>query len=128
MTGSRSLAAALASLVIATAGCAGASSGEPSARHVNGTTPAMVTIAEALEMPAGTTVTVRGYVLETGGTTVLAEMLAESYPPQPGGAQLVLEGLDVADIDGTETAGDTTWTDDQHSVTGVLQEATLRVR
>jgi hypothetical protein len=87
----------------------------------------MLTVSEALNAPPGTTITVRGYVIATAGTTLLCEMLAESYPPQPGGAQMVLEGFDIAALRGTETAGDTTWTREQHSVTGIASGDVLRV-
>ena len=87
----------------------------------------MLTVAEALAAPAGSTVTVRGYVIATAGATLLCEMLAESYPPQPGGAQLPVEGLDVTALGGTESAGDTVWTDDQRVVAGVVAGGVLRV-
>jgi hypothetical protein len=87
----------------------------------------MLTVSEALNAIPGSTITVRGYVIATAGTTLLCEMLAESYPPQPGGAQMVLEGLDIAELRGTETAGDTTWTRDQHDVTGIASGDVLRV-
>ena len=80
----------------------------------------MLTVAEALAAPPGSTVTVRGYVVATAGMTVLCEMLAESYPPQPGGAQMAVEGLDIAALTDTVSAGDTTWTEDQRTVTGIV--------
>lgn len=87
----------------------------------------MLTVSEALGATPGSTVTVRGYVIATAGVTLLCEMLAESYPPQPGGAQMALEGLDIAVLGGTESAGDTTWTRDQHDVTGIATGDVLRV-
>lgn len=87
----------------------------------------MLTVSEALDAPAGSTATVRGYVIATAGTTVLAEMLAETYPPQAGGAFIVLEGLDVAALPGTTSAGDTTWTNDQRSLTGRIEAGVLVV-
>jgi hypothetical protein len=87
----------------------------------------VLTVAEALTAPAGSTITVRGHVVATAGTTVLCEMLAESYPPQPGGAQLPVSGLDIATLGGTSTAGDTIWTDGQHAITGVIAGGVLRV-
>jgi hypothetical protein len=87
----------------------------------------MVTVAEALGAAPGSTVTVHGNVITTAGITVLCEMLAETHPPQPGGARIVVEGLDVATLDDTETVGDTTWTTDQRSVTGVFDGDVLRV-
>jgi hypothetical protein len=40
---------------------------------------------------------------------------------------MVLEGFDIAALRGTETAGDTTWTREQHSVTGIASGDVLRV-
>lgn len=87
----------------------------------------MLTVRQAVEAPTGATVTVRGHVIATAGGTVLAEMLAESYPPQPGGATLPVQGVDVQALDGVEQAGDTTWTTDQHALTGQVRDGVLHV-
>lgn len=88
----------------------------------------MLTVAQALTAPSGSPVTVRGYVLATAGVTYLAESLAESYPPQPGGAVLKLEGLDVGTLPGAERAEDTTWTSEQLAISGRLRGGVLEVR
>lgn len=71
--------------------------------------------------------TVRGYVVATGGSTYLAEMLAETYPPQPGGSVLRLEGLDVAALDGTQQVDDTTWTTEQQVIAARVDADVLRI-
>lgn len=88
----------------------------------------MLTVRQAIEQAEGSAVTVRGYVVETAGATYLADLLAETYPPQPGGAVLRIEGLDVGGVAPTEHAGDTTWTTGQHTLTGRLEAGTLHVR
>lgn len=86
-----------------------------------------LTVPEALDAPAGSVVTVRGYVIATGGMTLLAEKLAETYPPQPGGAAIALEGVDITALSGTGSAGDTTWTNDQRHLSGRIEAGVLVV-
>lgn len=89
--------------------------------------PAMMTVRQAAAEPSGSTVSVRGYLIATAGETYVAEMLAESYPPQPGGATLRLGGVDVSALDGIERAGDTMWTADQRTVSGRVAGGVLHV-
>lgn len=88
---------------------------------------AMTTVRQAAAAPAGSTVVVRGHLIATAGETYVAEMLAESYPPQPGGATLRIEGINVSTLDGIEQAGDTTWTSDQRTVSGRVEGGVLHV-
>ncbi|HET8776953.1 MAG TPA: hypothetical protein VFN76_04760, partial [Candidatus Limnocylindria bacterium] len=43
------------------------------------------------------------------GTVLLCEAIAESFPPQCGGARLEVRGLDLATIDGVQREGDVQW-------------------
>jgi hypothetical protein len=43
------------------------------------------------------------------GTILLCEAIAESFPPQCGGARLEVRGLDLATIDGVQREGDVGW-------------------
>ncbi len=43
------------------------------------------------------------------GTVLLCEAIAESFPPQCGGARLEVRGLDLATIDGVQREGDVGW-------------------
>jgi hypothetical protein len=82
-------------------------------------------------------VVVTGYLFELdGGTVVLAEAIAESFPPQPGGASVTVTGLDLGTLDleeapdGSELAT-TRWTAEQITLTGsivagVLNDAELQ--
>ena len=93
-----------------------------------------VSIAEALETEGNVLVT--GYLFELdGGGVVLAELIAESFPPQPGGATITVNGLDLGALDleeapdGSELAT-TRWSAESVTLTGsmvsgVLNEAEL---
>ena len=76
-------------LVLAVLWCA-AACGEDDA----GGDPGPVTVGEALEQ--GGRVVVRGALFVEASTVRLCEAVMESYPPQCGGRDLVVEGLDVA--------------------------------
>jgi hypothetical protein len=87
----------------------------------------MMTVRQAVAAPSGSTVSVRGHLIATAGETLLAEMLAESYPPQPGGATLRLEGVDLATLDDVEQVGDTAWTAHQRTLSGRIEDGVLHV-
>ena len=93
-----------------------------------------VSIAEALETEGNVLVT--GYLFELdGGGVVLAELIAESFPPQPGGATITVNGLDLGALDLEETPdgselATTRWSAESVTLTGsmvsgVLNEAEL---
>lgn len=76
-----------------------------------------ISVAEALASTVGGPLLVNGYVfVYADGSIVLADLIAESYPPQPAGASIEVEGLDVMQIPLTEGQLDgeieiTAWTD-----------------
>ena len=87
-----------------------------------------ISITEALEGPVGEVLLINGFIVaREGGDVLLAEALAESYPPQAGGATLVVEGLDMGSIDGANTAEGVTWTDTQIQLTGTIEAGVLTV-
>jgi hypothetical protein len=47
--------------------------------------------------------------VDADGTILLCEAIAESFPPQCGGARLEVRGLDLATIDGVQREGDVGW-------------------
>jgi hypothetical protein len=61
------------------------------------------TVAELLETEGPGPYSVKGYlfVLEDG-TIVLSDLIAESYPPQPGGARVDVEGVNLQTVPLTE--------------------------
>lgn len=76
-----------------------------------------ISVAEALEMEAGELFIVSGYLfVRDDGTMVLADKIMESFPPQPGGAQIAVADFDrqtlplVEGAAGTDIAI-TAWTD-----------------
>ncbi|MGH3039605.1 MAG: hypothetical protein ACRDLZ_09440 [Gaiellaceae bacterium] len=70
---------------------------------------------------------VRGNLLAQGGSARLCSALAESFPPQCGGASLVVEGLELEAVTGLVTEGDISWTDRPVELLGVVSDGTLTV-
>lgn len=68
---------------------------------------------------------VSGFLVVEGETARLCELLAESYPPQCGGASLIVEGLDVTEYDTQEASG-VRWTDAPVTVRATVQGDALR--
>jgi hypothetical protein len=94
----------------------------------------VLTVDQALVAEEDQDLNVRGAVLASGGQTVLASTLAESYPPQAVGATLPLQGLDLASLVGlSTTAGqagmaDATWSDYELTLRGVIKAGVLHVK
>ena len=65
-----------------------------------------ISVADALASAGGEPLLVNGYVfVSADGSVVFADLIAESFPPQPGGAQVTVDGLDVMQIPLTEYEG-----------------------
>ena len=43
------------------------------------------------------------------GTVLICDAIAESFPPQCGGARMAVEGLDLDDVEGLEEANGVRW-------------------
>jgi hypothetical protein len=93
-----------------------------------------VSVAEAIEQPDGTTLTVLANVFRPEeGATVLCDLFAESFPPSCSGATLATDGLDVDALPGIQTTapGDlvapATWTSAPVPITGTLTAGRLVV-
>ena len=76
-------------------------------------------------------VVVSGYLFVLDDSTVvLAELIAESFPPQPGGATITVEGLDLNSLDleeapeGSELAT-TEWSSEPVTLTGSMGSGIL---
>lgn len=88
-----------------------------------------VSVADALEAEGRTVVTGTLFVLD-GGTVVLSDLVAESFPPQPAGATIIVEGLDLDALDletapaGSELAT-TKWSAEPITLTGSMTSGTL---
>jgi hypothetical protein len=58
-----------------------------------------MTVAELLAAGSGGPYSVIGYLFVLAdGSVVLADAIAESYPPQPGGAQVAVEGVNLQTV------------------------------
>jgi hypothetical protein len=69
-----------------------------------------ITVTEALAFVGGEPVLVNGALfIDADGEVLLCEAIAESFPPQCGGARLLVEGLDPASIPDLEEANDVRW-------------------
>lgn len=79
-----------------------------------------LTIGDALAANPTGTIALQGFVVAVGEELRLCEALAESFPPQCGGASLLLDSLDTIDPDELKTEGNVTWTDFSQTVLGEL--------
>ena len=138
---------AVAAVLLLLAGCGddggddvdtgdGTSATTTTTEATNDTEPAQeaVSVAGAVALDEGTSVTVRGYVFEPDeGATTMCDTLGESFPPTCVGPTLTTDGLDVDSLPGIETTapGDlvapATWTSEPVEVSGVLEAGRLVV-
>jgi hypothetical protein len=84
-----------------------------------------LTVTDALATDATGIIAVSGFVVADAAGVRLCEALAESFPPQCGGASILLEGLDQIDPDELSTEGDVSWTDFAVTVFGELIDGML---
>lgn len=90
-----------------------------------------ISVAEALASTLDGPLLVNGYVfVYADGTVVLADVIAESFPPQPAGASVPVEGLDLMQIPLTEGPTDaeiaiTAWTDIPVQILGEIVDGVL---
>lgn len=90
-----------------------------------------ISVEEALQADPTRLVLVEGYlfVLEDG-TVVLADAILESYPPQPGGATIVVEGFSTEGMDLEMAPTDSglatvKWTNQPFGLLGSVQDGVL---
>lgn len=86
-----------------------------------------ISIDDALASSSEEQLLVNGNLLAQGDEIRLCSALAESFPPQCGGASLVVEGLKLEEVDGLVTEGDVSWTDRPIQLLGVVSDGTLTV-
>jgi hypothetical protein len=110
-------------LAVALAGCGDSGGGSPAPSDpVGGTDPVLVIADGAISEPGMSVadalghqatddlVTVSGALfVDPDGTVRLCDLIAESFPPQCGGARIVVEGLDLDLIGDLQTEGDVSW-------------------
>ena len=87
-----------------------------------------ISVGDALESNLAAPLLVNGFLItDSGGTVHLAELLAESLPPQAGGATLVVEGLDLDGFAGLTSAQGVTWSDQPVQLLGEVNDGVLTV-
>ena len=86
-----------------------------------------LSVPEAINSTLDDVLLVNGFIVVVDGTVHLCELLAESFPPQCGGASLVVEGLDLKLVDGLERSGDVQWTSFPFQVLGKVAAGTITV-
>jgi hypothetical protein len=86
-----------------------------------------ISIDDALASDSDEMLLVNGNLLAQDGEVRLCSALAESFPPQCGGASLVVEGLKLEEVDGLVSEGAVSWTDRPIQLLGVVGDGTLTV-
>ena len=87
-----------------------------------------ISVTEALDSTLAGPLLVNGFIVTTpDGLVYLAELLAESFPPQPGGDRLIVEGLDLDAFAGLTSAQGITWSDEHVQVLGIVADGTLTI-
>jgi hypothetical protein len=131
----RPLLALLCAVTLAAglAACGGSEPGGAGGGPEPPTASDVLSVEEAIASGAEGHVTVRGFLVAADGEPVrLCAALAESYPPQCGVASIVVEGLDLATVDGLTTPPEpqyahTSWTDAVIELRGELEDGVLTV-
>ncbi len=87
-----------------------------------------ISVTEALDSTLTGPLLVNGFIVTApDGLVYLAELLAESFPPQPGGDKLIVEGLDLDAFAGLISAQGITWSNETVQVLGIVADGTLTV-
>lgn len=91
----------------------------------DGDDPPIVALSVPEALTASGRVAVTGFLVDTDGVAKLCEALAESFPPQCGGAGIPMTGYDQIDPDDLQSEGSVTWTDLPATILGELVDGTL---
>ena len=86
-----------------------------------------LTISEALASTATGVLAVQGHLLDDGSGARFCEVLAESYPPQRGGASVSIVGYEEIVSVPLLSAEGTTWTGETFVVFGEIIHGVLAV-
>ena len=77
-----------------------------------------ISVAQVLSDDADMPCTLLGYVVVSGGVATVSDLLAESFPPQPGGSWIAIENPASLQLASTENFDSTEWTPSMVSVRG----------
>ncbi len=87
-----------------------------------------ISVTEALDSTLAGPLLVNGFIVTTpDGVVYLAEVLAESFPPQAGSDKLIIEGLDLDGFAGLTSAQGITWSEQNVQVLGIVADGILTV-
>ena len=86
----------------------------------------VTSISDAANADDGTDAELTGFVISVSGDTRICSEILESFPPQCGGASVLVVGLDLASLD-TQTEGNVTWTNQNVTLTGTIEDGALKV-
>ena len=95
----------------------GAVAGAPSGAH----TPFRRFLSDFAE----SRIAVAGFIVAVGDEIRLCEVLAESFPPQCGGANITVTDLDQVDPEDLQSESNVRWTDDYVTIFGEMVDGTL---
>jgi hypothetical protein len=135
----RTLLLLLAVAVVAAVACSDGDSDDPTATPTataddgaaGGTIPSAmgpgISVTEALASDQGPLL-VNGYLVITPEGARLCEALAESFPPQCGGASLSVDEPDPSALEQVTTEGDVSWTETQVQLLGMVDGDTIQVQ
>lgn len=89
-----------------------------------------VSVADALASTLDQPILVQGYLFVLAdGSMVLADAIAESFPPQPGGATITVVGFELEGMTGVQTAPEgsaiTRWVDVPVDILGTIEGSVL---
>lgn len=121
-------------VLVALAACAGRTEDGTTSTGAGTTEPGSssamgpgISVDDAIDSASDGPVLVNGYLfVDADGVVTLASAIAESMPPQPGGARLTVEGLNPGEYEMSESQG-IRWTDSQVQVLGAVEGDTLVV-
>ena len=86
-----------------------------------------LSVPDAINSTLDEVLLVNGFLVVVDDVARLCEALAESFPPQCGGASLIVAGLDLELVDGLERSGDVQWTSFPFQVLGNVAAGTITV-
>jgi hypothetical protein len=82
-----------------------------------------LSVADAIDQVGQINVT--GFVVDVDGEIRLCEALAESFPPQCGGASITVTSTEQVDPDDLQNEGSVSWTDFAVTIFGEMVDGTL---
>ena len=86
-----------------------------------------LTIPDAIAYGGDEIVAVKGFVVRNDQTDAFCELLAESYPPQCGGASLTIVNPEATDAMVLQEAGGVQWSDEYVTLFGRISNGRLTI-